>query len=242
MLGEVRKETITTLKKQYRKAKQYVEEYFSKNLLGKEKFYEYFHIRPTSSYLRIVCTADNTRIAMRTAKAVNKDDFFNCMDKSFSLINDIEKIQNLTKEEILKDYGFNVYDIGKRSEQTEYVIQAKFCQFIKKSGFNLLATEFNIKAKGRQRIDVVAKKGEELWLFEIKDGDVITDSTNQVLSYKDIVEQNRHACFELLSLFDEELKKDFIVKTGVVYTKGQKSKDGIDLLLKYDKGNKTFIN
>ena len=241
-MNEVREETIIGLKRQYKKAKQYVEEFFSKNPVDKEKFFECFHIRPTTSYLRIVCTADNTRLAMRTAKAVNKDDFFDLIYKSLLLINDIEKIQNLTKDEIIKNYGFNVYDIGKRREQTEYVIQAKFCQFLKKEGFNLLATEFNIKAKGRQRIDVVARKGKELWLFEIKDGDVITDSTDQVLSYKNIVEQNRQACFELLSIFDKELKEDFVVKTGVVYTKGQKSKDGIDLLLKYDKENKTFIN
>ncbi|MBE5750076.1 MAG: hypothetical protein E7346_04330 [Clostridiales bacterium] len=236
----VNEKTIKKLKNQYCKAKQYLNKYFAGKTSRKELFDKNFHIRPTSNYFRITCITDNTRFAMRTLQVNNEREFYEGIDKSFLFLADMEKIQSLLQEQIERVYGFKPYEVGKRKEQTEYVIQAKFCQYLKKEGYNLLTTEFNIKSGGRQRVDIVARKGKELWIFEIKDGDVATDSTEQVLAYKKLLEANKHYCFELLSNFDEELKEDFVIKTGVVYTKGQKSKDNIDALFRYDKETNSF--
>ena len=236
----VNENTIKKLKDKYFKAKQYLNNYFADKASKKELFDKNFHIRPTSNYFRITCITDNARFAMRTLQVNNEREFYEGIDKSFLLLADMQKIQTILQEQIERVYGFKPYDVGKRKEQTEYVIQAKFCQYLKKEGYNLLATEFNIKSGGRQRMDVVARKGNDLWIFEIKDGDVATDSTEQVLAYKKLLEANKQHCFELLSNFDEELKEDFIIKTGVVYTKGQKSKDNIDALFRYNKETDNF--
>lgn len=231
--------TITKLKKQYKNAEEYLNEYFSKNPQIKDEFFENFHIRPTSSSHRIVCINECFRIAMRTLEARNKAAFIDGIEKAFCLIKDLNAIQSMPKQEVFDKYKFNVYECGKRNEQTEYVIQAKFAKHIKALGYSLLATEFNIKSGGRQRVDIVAHKSGELWLIEIKDGDIKTNATEQVNAYKELISQNKNICWDLLNCFDHSLPKNFVIKTAVVYTKGDKQRVEIDKLWKYE--NESFV-
>ena len=231
MLNE---KTIVNLTKQYKRASEYLDEYFEQNIQIRQEFFENFHTRPTNSYIRIVCINESYRFAMRTLEAKSKDDFFDGIDKAFCLINDVNEIESLPKQQVLERYGFNVYECGKRNKQTEYVIQAKFAKHLKAQGYSLLATEFNIKSGGRQRVDVVALKDNEMWLVEIKDGDIRTDASEQVNEYKRLISQNKDTCWNLLRYVENTLSKDFVVKTAVVYTKGEKQRLNIDKLWKYE--------
>jgi len=229
--------TVKKLEKSYSLAAEYLEEYFTQNPQDKQKFFHSFHIRPTTSYFAIVCNNDSPRFAMRTLKARSKAELFDGIKRACTLIDELSLAQELPKAQIIEKYNFNPYELGKRKEQTEYVIQAKFANYLKAMGYTLLATEFNIKSgKGgqRQRVDIVARRGDELWLVEIKDGDVETDAVDQVNEYKKIISQHKAFCWSLLSKMDEGLSMDFTVKTAVVYTTGEKSGEGIDKLWKYD--------
>lgn len=236
MLNE---KTIINLIKQYKKTNEYLNEYFGQDIQKREAFFENFHTRPTNSYIRIVCINESFRFAMRTLEAKNKKAFFEGIERAFCLINDLKEIESLSKQRVLEKYSFNVYECGKRSKQTEYVIQARFAKYLKTQGYVLLATEFNIKSGGRQRVDIVAYKDNELWLVEIKDGDIRTNASEQVNEYKSLISQNKDICWNLLHYVDETLPKDFIVKTAVVYTKGEKQKLNIDKLWKYE--NEIFL-
>lgn len=234
MLNE---ETIKKLEKSYCRAAEYLEEYFSANPGEREAFLQNFHVRPTSSYLGIVCNNDSSRFAMRTSKTINKAEFFDGIKRACKLIGELSLAESMSKAEILDKYRFNTYETGKRKEQTEYVIQAKFANYLKSMGYTLLATEFNIKSGrggNRQRVDIVARKDDELWLVEIKDGDVETNASEQVNAYKNLVLQHKDTCIKLLGKLDKGLTADFNVKTAVVYTMGEKSKADIDKLWKYD--------
>ncbi len=229
--------TTKKLEKSYVLAAEYLKEYFAINPEDKEKFHQNFHIRPTTSYWGIVCNNASKRFAMRTLKARSKAEFFDGIKNACRLLEELSLAESMPKSEILNKYKFNPYELGKRKEQTEYVIQAMFANYLKATGYTLLATEFNIKSgKGgnRQRVDIVARKDNELWLVEIKDGDIETNAIDQVNEYKKMISQHKAICWSLLSKLDEGLVTDFTVKTAVVYTTGEKSKEGIDKLWKYD--------
>lgn len=236
---EVNQITIGRLKEKYAVVREELDKYFKNHPEKKELFYNNFHIRPTTSYWRVVCVNPHFRFAMRTIKVTKKSEFSEAIYKALTLLGDMKNIEDETKEDINNNYGFNVYEVQKRKTQTEFVIQAKFIQWMKKDNYNLLTTEFNIKSGGRQRIDIVAEKDGDLWLIEVKDGDIITDAIQQVLDYKKLIEGNKECVFDLLTNFSKNIKRIDSIKTGIVYTKGEKESDKIDKLWKY-KGEEMF--
>lgn len=238
-MANVNTTTFKKLKTNYQKAAEWVDEYFSDlPQETKNKFYRSFHIRPTSNSLRIVCIEGNSRFAMRThnVKANDKTAFQQALTDSLRLLSDMSILETRSAKEIEIAYGFKPYELGKRQKQTEFVIQAKFAQYLQEQDYKVITTEFNIKKGNRQRVDIIATCGKDLWLIEIKDGDVKTDATQQVNAYKALVEENRQICYELLHFFDKALQNDYTVKTAVVYTRGKKSNEQIDRLWKYNNG------
>ena len=146
------------------------------------------------------------------------------------MIKDFDIIENLTKKAVKDKYNFNIYSA---ITIKEYNVQAAFINYMKNEGFYLLASEFNFKSgkgknkeydkkiHGDQRIDILALKENEIWIFEVKNGDTTTQVGKQVNLYKEILQNNITVIKRLLQygLFKQlNINENYIIKTGVVYT------------------------
>lgn len=221
--------SIEKLEKQYKLAKNTWDDFIASKQILNERFIKFFHIRPTNGYFRIVCTYEN-RLAMRTMLCRNIQDLAKGLQSAYDMIKDFDIIENLTKKAVKDKYNFNIYSA---ITIKEYNVQAAFINYMKNEGFYLLASEFNFKSgkgknkeydkkiHGDQRIDILALKENEIWIFEVKNGDTTTQVGKQVNLYKEILQNNITVIKRLLQygLFKQlNINENYIIKTGVVYT------------------------
>lgn len=240
MIKEVNVETIKKLIRNYERTKKIWDYFISqiKDRDEKERFFLNFHIRTTTNYLRLVCT--HPALPMRTAKIKYSENYNEIFYKALKLLKDNIDGQKLgSKEEVNSKYGFNIYENNKKIK--EYDIQALFIRELKEYDMSLLASEFNIFSGGRQRVDIVAKRNNEIWVVEVKHNDIKTKSEEQVNEYKEIFNKYRQEIFELLknATHSHVESADYIIKTAVVYSKGLK-RDNVDKIWKY-KDNKFIV-
>ncbi len=176
---------------------------------------------------------------MRTIKIDKEKDFENAFEKGLKVLRDADKFDGISKEEAFEKYGIEIYPSGKRKSQTEYNIQAKFINYLLENDFKLATSEFAITRGENSRMDIIAEKDGNLWIFEVKDKDYKTDALKQVNGYKQLLEANKKVIRDILLPVIPDLKEDFTIHTALVYTGNERSQIGIDAAWRYENG--TFI-
>ena len=223
--------TIERLKNQYANSKKIWDEFSNAlNNHDKKLFTKYFHLRPTTNYIDIVCTY-NDKLSMRVSKC-KLEDLKMGLEKAYGMSKSFQTVIKMSKKDIYEKFGFKTYEENK---YREYNIQAEFITYMQNCDFGLLATEFNIAGgsgeiynqkdqRGEQRIDILALKNNDIWVIEVKGNDDKTDVVAQVKRYKeDIIKRNIDVVKLLLSNASNtqlDINKDYNVKMGIVHLIG----------------------